>query len=427
MGISYIPGPEATLGPALAELVKGIGTAVNPNAEFRKKFEQALATNPSMVQQLADLEFKSPGSVTEAFKDYISPQTRDAILGAKPSVRAQGEAAVGGAIPSVSGLTADQLPAAPTLAQIGATRELTGVRPEELGQEGAAGTMRRAAMEYVGSLSPADRARLGAYATFPTIMNDEHFAQQLKLQRDIFESRHADRINEWRLQKRTANAAWWQQKTGVGTIDTWDSYFYEPTAQARLEKLQGGQITSPTREDMQLLQVDEAAKAAPAEWRLLNLNRTRLGIQQAYKGIKDSETDSERLAKIADLNQLLSERAKFGGPQVHAEWAPSEESKTLAKGKEPLGSALGAVLSRYKKLRFFDAAGNEIDEASALSPPEAPQPRVQNPAPPTAQPAPVDTTHSLESARKRAAELQAMGLTREAVIAKLKAEGYNIK
>src|SRR5882762_3585611 len=107
MGISYIPGPEATLGPAIAELFQSIGTAVAPHAEFRKKFEQALATNPSMVQQLADLEFKSPGSVTEAFKDYLSPQTRDAILGAKPSVKAQGEAAVGGAIPSVAGVTAD--------------------------------------------------------------------------------------------------------------------------------------------------------------------------------------------------------------------------------------------------------------------------------------------------------------------------------
>src|SRR6266516_4814819 len=180
MGVTYIPGPEATLGPALAELVKGVGHVADPNFEFRKGFERAIASNPQLLQQLADLEYKSPGAITTAFKDVLSPEAFSSLAGTKPSAKAVSEKAISEAIPSVAGLTTEQLPQQPTIAQTAATRELTGARPEELQHEGAAGTMRRAAMEYVGSLPPVDRERLGAYATFPTIMNDEHFVQELK-------------------------------------------------------------------------------------------------------------------------------------------------------------------------------------------------------------------------------------------------------
>jgi hypothetical protein len=63
MGIQYIPGPEQLLAPVAATIGEAVGRMINPNFQFQQGMRQALATNPGLIQQLADIEAMAPGTL----------------------------------------------------------------------------------------------------------------------------------------------------------------------------------------------------------------------------------------------------------------------------------------------------------------------------------------------------------------------------
>lgn len=382
MGISYIPGAEATLGPALAQLTQAAGQLIDPNFEFRRRFTQALATNPQLLQELADVEFASGGAVSRNLGKLLSPEAFAAITGTRPSAKAVAERSLAEALPSVTGVPVSELPEEPTLAQIGAIRATTGARPGELEQEGAESRLRRLALGYIGSLTPERQQQLGTFVTFPQIMADEHFLAQLDFQERMFRLRNVDRINDSIIRMREANAIWWQQHTGVGTAEDWSDYFSGRAAK-RLEKLKGGETAEFSPADARLLELDEAFQQAPAERRALILNRIDLGLTRGIESVQEARSDSERAARLAGLNQLLQERARMGAPRLQAKWAPPKAAET---------PVVGALLRPFKALRFFDEEGNEVDPSAATAPIELPQARTRAAAPaPTTAPVPAPT------------------------------------
>lgn len=59
--VTYIPGYEALLAPAAQQITDGVVKLLQPNKDFQEQMRAAVATNPQLLQQLADVEAQSPG------------------------------------------------------------------------------------------------------------------------------------------------------------------------------------------------------------------------------------------------------------------------------------------------------------------------------------------------------------------------------
>jgi hypothetical protein len=65
MGISYIPGPEQLLAPAVDTIAKGVLKFLNPNRDLQFAVRGAMATNPELLQHMADIEGNNPGTMAK--------------------------------------------------------------------------------------------------------------------------------------------------------------------------------------------------------------------------------------------------------------------------------------------------------------------------------------------------------------------------
>lgn len=397
MGISYIPGPEEQLGPALAQIAGAIGDIAKPNAKFQQAFQQAIIARPEILQQLADLEGRSPGTISKRFAPLIGPELADVISKMTPSLAVRTENLVGPQVTRLANTPVSELPSqATTPASIAAVRELTGARPEELTAEQASGEARMYAAEFVSHLTDDEKRNLGVYGTSAGILADPTFVRQLILGRQLARERRADTIHDYMLQKQIANATWWQQKTGQGTIDDWLSYF-SPAGAARFKQIEQGGPLKPG--DERLLAVGSAFEQAPAMLRSAFLNTAVDNVRQLIPAIKNAE-GAARAALIASLNETL----RSTGSGYEARW-------TDAKTAGGAGSFF-----RKTELRFFDSTGKELDPETALN--------LIRQGPQRSQPSPQP---ELDRARARARELQAQGKSREQIRAILKQEGFNIQ
>src|SRR5882762_7768713 len=84
MGVTVLPdwGPE--LGKALGTLAQGIRHAIDPEREFKKKFSEAVTTNPDLAQHLTDYAHINGGLPPEITK-YIPRVFLNSILFNDPS------------------------------------------------------------------------------------------------------------------------------------------------------------------------------------------------------------------------------------------------------------------------------------------------------------------------------------------------------
>lgn len=410
MTIPYLPGPEATVGPAVASLIQSVGQIADPNFEFRRTFERALASNPGLLQQLADLEFTSGGELSKNLGSLFSPQALAAVTGARPSVRAQTEKGVGEVLPQLQGLTAEELPQDPTLLQQAGVRALTGTTPGALQQETLEGRLRRVAGNYLATLSPERLSQIGAYASIPAIMQDEHFIKSLELQERLYKLRQQDRISEWYERLQEQSAIWWQHNTGIGTSADWALYF-SPEGRKRLERIKtGGAGVTLTADDERLQAVDEYYRTqAPAERKTLDLNRVGTGITQSMQAVLKADNDALRSGMISVLNQQLANFAQLSQlPLIEAKWTEKGE----------VGQMFPALFG--KTLVLINTATKEQispdDLAGMVSTAQVPQ--TQGGAGAAAL--------SPERARARALELQGQGKTPDQIFMIMKQEGYNI-
>src|SRR5690349_13348537 len=63
MGVTYLPGLDQQLGPAIGKLADAVNNYFQPNKEFQKHLQAQLAANPELIVKFADLEAKSPGTL----------------------------------------------------------------------------------------------------------------------------------------------------------------------------------------------------------------------------------------------------------------------------------------------------------------------------------------------------------------------------
>lgn len=389
-----LPNYGEQIGESFARIGKSLGEIIHPHAGEQDAFRRAVAANPKLLQNIRDLVVEQPPEeIFAAIKRFVPQDLIDVITNMNPSpeatIKAAGRRAITQASPEglaalglgsvmgmaptaaarelavapkigeAAGLTPEQV--GPTAAERGAYADVAGQPPEEAGVGLLKGKAVQAAGEFWNSLSPENKAKLGAYSSLPAIMADDHFTQQLALQREIFEARKGDRVSELMLRLKEQNIIWWQQNTGVGTTEGWREFF-SPDGSKRLDKLKSGAVTDITNEDQQLLDIDRAFKAAPAEKRALDLNRTDAGVTKLITAIGKTTDESVRAGLISALNQQFINRARLtDSPPIHAAWAPSKMARDVKKKPESMGGyLLGQALGHFKKLRFYDDQNNEV-------------------------------------------------------------------
>lgn len=342
MGVSYIPGPD--IGAALAQIASSIGTIAKPNAQFQREFQKAIASRPELMQQLADMEGKSPGTL-ESFEPIIGEGLAAALRGILPSAGAMKEHAIQQNFDQVANTPTDMLGNLPqTPGMIATTAYLTGARPQQLQEEQHRSEELVAAGDFVSHMTADEKTELGVHGS-EDILKDPQFIQRLILNRAEARERRADTINNYMKQKEIANASWWQEKMGVGTMDDWLNFF-SPKGKARINAIEQG--SPPKPEDSSLMQVAAAFESAPTILRASFLNQTSDNIRQLIPAIAKAD-GTARAALIANLNSVLIS----GGSKIVAKWTTSESS------------IIPNALQR-NRLRFFDENNKELDPEVAL-------------------------------------------------------------
>lgn len=342
MGVSYIPGQD--LGPALAQLASSIGEIAKPHVHFQKAFQQALASRPELIQQLADLEGTSPGTL-QSFEPLLGQGLVDVLGSVIPSAASTKERLVTPNLEQVANTPVDMLNNLPqTPGMIAATQYLTGARPQQLQEEQHKSEELVAAGDFVANMTQAEKDELGIHGS-EDILKDPQFIQRLILNRAEARERRSDTIFNYMKQKEISNANYWQQNLGVGTIDDWLNYF-SPKGKARLNALEQG--APPKPEDGALMQVAAAFESAPIRLRATFLNQTVDNIRQLIPSIAKAD-GAARSALIASLNQTLIQ----AGSKIVAKWTTS-------------ASSIVPDMLQRSKLRFFDENGKELDPEVAL-------------------------------------------------------------
>lgn len=364
MGVSYIPGPEAILGPALAQVAGSVGDIIKPNSRFQQAFQRELSTRPELLQQLVDLESQSPGVVSKQFAPIIGEELATVISSMTPSLNAQKANLVRDALPSIANVPIEMLPeVARTPAQVAAVQTLTGattdqltIEREQASQATRAAKQRVAAQRWWNNLSQEQKeGMVGPYGGLDDLLADPNFLQRLAIDWADQQARRADDVYRFMQERRIIDATRWLDTTKVGSIDDW-LFFFSDKGRKRLNALQTGTAAGP--DDAPLLAVAAAFGNAPRRDRLKDVNIVVDNLNQTLPKIRNAQDEGERAALIASMNQQLADLGS--GFQLQY------TSASKAGGKEKPGIVRMIPGVRGREVRFYDREGNEVTQADLV-------------------------------------------------------------
>lgn len=363
---TYIPGAETSILPAIQGMGDHIAKLLAPNADFQRHMQKMLGDNPELVQKFADVEVKAPGTLAKlgfgGLGDTITqtPESAQSILDrtTKPAQVAAGKSKVA-ADTGKSDLSAIESQAImkfmgehPDATLDFAEKTVTGSTAAEKKaaavdlnlrtQASNLGETRAALIKTLPDLGTVDfyeQARkfktghgvevpVAAYNASPEASkawvqglrayDENQRLEEMKLAHKM--AKHD--LSSDRLAARQSQNAYLQySKSGnAGTVDTWESFMYDPKAQQRASDLTSGKIKSSGFEDDNLIAVATAAqKSGVARFNpaIVAINGQIVGtIKKLDMGVPDEE----RPRLIGELNEQLTKRNTMGGPKIKAVW-----------------------------------------------------------------------------------------------------------
>jgi hypothetical protein len=363
MGISYIPGPSATLAPALKDLAVGIDKYLNPNKDLQVSMQRAMASNPELVQHMADLESANPGTMSRMglgpLADIIGGVQQSAAGAAEVATRpgaAQQAVAQQQAATSTANLTVDKnalnadlvksaakiMAADPSITFDAALKTLTGETQTERDANARKGKLEAAqfpnAMKTVMRAAdlPADLSKIdwtdqarkfidgqlpgslpAAYfgnpdtaRAFNEAIDAEKARRQIEASKAIA-ALHGDKsIDNFQIQSAFHE---YQKSGGVGTLDAWKGLLFDPKMQDRARELMADPSKATTPEDKNLLETAKVTKQQIDLDKLRDVTLVNNNINSQMKAVDKADTEEERTAAINGLNQLLKARGTLGG------------------------------------------------------------------------------------------------------------------
>jgi hypothetical protein len=370
MGISYIPGPEALLAPAAQQIASGLERFINPNLQFQRQMQAALATNPALIQQLADLESNAPGLLQQMGFGELGNSIANVPQSIQAMIQQGSRGAVTEALRDKSNV------------DIAATRAVTGQTPTEISTDKVRKLLAEkgyAAMEdpevaaYVGRASvgykPGDVASdkyqeqtftkglqmlsEGPDVTISKFLNNEYspselnaifatpMGQALSAQLGIYSDRiraAAMKDNKSETLAKLYQAEAFQLSRDTGVYDL-------PAALGVVT----GKTTrdNATPEAKKIFDAIDQMKAEKKAERIAN-NSKNISIQlNAYQKAKDDET---RKGIVTAIDEMLNANTTFGAPRYRAVFEQTESkmfpgpSKNMVF-KDPFGNTVPAEVA----------------------------------------------------------------------------------
>jgi hypothetical protein len=369
MGITFIPSAAGTINQATSSLIEGIDKFINPNKDLQIAVQRSIATNPELLQHMADLEGNAPGTMQKLGLGNLAN-----VIGAVPqSAAATAEAATrpGAAKQAVAGQTAATstselttqknaltsdivqkagkiMAADPSISFDAAMKTLTGETQSErtanqakskviaAESEKQLDTVKRnrnlpenladidwttEARDFMnGDLSGAAAAAyFGNQDTreaFTAALHNLQLQRQLDAQKAVAALRGDGSVSNFRTQKAFQE---YQKSGGVGTLQDWENYLFDPKTQDRARALIAG-AKPENEQDRALLGIAKVNDTQIKTDKLREVTLINDKLTTQLKRIDEADGDEVRQQHIDGLNSLLRERAALGGLNVTAEW-----------------------------------------------------------------------------------------------------------
>lgn len=437
MGIQIMPSTGDQIAGAIQELGAGIDKFLNPNKDLQFAVRNAAATNPELLTHMADLESQSPGTMSRLGLGPIA----DVIASVAPSVQgiqqqalkpgAAAEAtsaqaartAQAGTATKQAGLTSDIIQKAgkimaadPSISFDAALKTLTGQnaaeRTTETAKAGVATEQSKRQIEQLqraGKLpedlskvnwkdkanaflnSTLDGGEVTAYfgnpdtsKAFQEAIDAIKLERQLAAQKAIAAARGDSTVDNFRTQKAFQE---YQRSGGVGTLEQWQSFLFNPDAQQRARQLMSGAVKPSGPDDEALLKIGQVTKQQVDLDKISNITLINDKINTQMKKLDAAPGDDARQVLIDGLNQMLDQRASLGGMKVKASyndrgfWLPGRVEYRTPDGKlvdeavvnaviaDPMGSDImkGATLNDRSKNAMAIIQNYSGDKAAAFS------------------------------------------------------------
>lgn len=401
MGITYIPGP----GQEIAQSISGIGDALNkfmnPNRDLQIAVQRAAATNPELLQHMADMEAANPGTMARLglgnVGQAIAGVSQSAAGAAEQAVRpgapkqavAQQQAATQTAETTTAkgALTAEVIQKAgkimaadPSISFDAARQLITGQTAAQAQTETAKADVATAEskrqleqLQRAGQLPKDlntidwnDQARKFLDGNLPGALPTAYFGnpdtaksfqeaissimqqRQIDASKAIAAMRRSDSVDDFRVQKAFQE---YQRSGGVGNLDVWQKFLFDPGAQARAKDLISGKVKPETPEDKDLLNIANVTKQQVDLDKIRDVTLINDKINNQIKKVNEAGSDEERQVLLDGLNQYLGQRTALGGMAITAKyndrglWLPGRVEYHDASGKLIDSSVVNAVLA----------------------------------------------------------------------------------
>lgn len=401
MGIQYIPGPEQILVPAAEQISQGLAKFLNPAKDLQIATQRAMATNPELIQHMADMEASAPGTLhglgLGPIADLVSmiPQSAAGAAevaarpgAAKEAVAQQGArtatatttaatatlnadvvknaAKIMSADPSISFDTALRTLTGETAAGREATKREAQVKTEQAKQTLAQIQRARGLPEDLSKVDWTSEARdfldgnlSGAAATayfgnrdtqeaFSTAIHGVLTQRQLDAQKALAAQRGDKSVDNFRTQKAFQE---YEKSGGVGNLDSWQKFLFSPEAQDKARALMSGAAKPANQEDRDLLQIAKVTKTQIDTDKLRDITSVNDKIATQMKRVDTAASDQEREVGIQGLNELLKQRANLGGLKVTATyndrgfWLPGRVEYKTPDGRMVDEAVVNAVIA----------------------------------------------------------------------------------
>jgi hypothetical protein len=129
---------------------------------------------------------------------------------------------------------------------------------------------------------------------------------------------HGDKsVDNFRTQKAFQE---YERSGGVGNLDSWQKFLFDPDTQARAKQLMTGVIKPSGQQDQDLLQIAKVTKTQVDTDKLKDIATLNNNLASQMKRATEAPSDGARQVAIDGLNQLFKLRGSMGGIEVTASY-----------------------------------------------------------------------------------------------------------
>lgn len=377
--VQILPGWGTELGAAIGSVAQLAGKIADPNRQETITMLHNFATNPELLQRVADLEKLNPGTIEKMGLGHLKPiidnvaesasqqfeRENAGILAEVKKGTLANQAKKTKIDTSVLTKAADLLGSDPNYTLEAAYNTLGVKTPEEKKRQEQEDTARaqnislnelkldelkRArdafdkSKEFNGvplnqiarSVMTGKISALQAQTIFSNpelksavdvaisnLRDQQNFEQQQTLL-GIEQSLRSTSSSEVKEGTKISLAASRYAASGeVGTLDAWHDYMFDPKVSERVRELvktPDAKVSvneEPYKEIADYLRQTSSRQAIEQSGKVMNVIGRIAGLQSK---VTNAGSDDERASALADLNIALNERAQLGGPQVTASW-----------------------------------------------------------------------------------------------------------